>query len=96
MMENKNLLEMIDMLDIKMCWINKDNHGTFNTKTHKIKLNIETMVVEVLIHEVMHLLHPMLNREEDEDVIDELTGRVWKKLTIQQIRAMAKKLLERR
>ena len=95
-METEKLLEMVDSLDIKFCFINKNTHGTFNRQTNKIKLNLETMVVEVFLHEVMHSIHPLLDREEDEEIIDELTFRVWKRLTTQQIRAVAKKLLERR
>jgi len=95
-METKKLLELVDNLKIKFSFIDKNTHGNVNVETHEIKLNLETMVVEVLVHEIMHIIHPMLNREEDEEVIDELTARVWKKLTTGQIRAMAKKLLERR
>ena len=94
-METLKLLEMVELLDVKMGWINKSTHGSFNPKTHRIRLNVETMVVEVLVHEVMHMVHPMLCMEEDEEVIDTLTERVYKKLTTQQVRAMAKKLLRR-
>ena len=95
-METLKLDELVDVLDIKFCWINKNTHGTFNRKTNEIKLNLKTMMVEVFIHEVMHFIHPLLNREEDESVIDELTARIWEKLTAQQIKLLAKKLLERR
>jgi len=95
-MNTKNLLELAEKADVSIGWINKNTHGTADLKTQQIWLNPESMVVEVFIHELMHIIHPMLNREEDEEVIDELTARVWKKLTTQQIRAIAKKLLERR
>ena len=91
-MNTKKLLELVDNLDIKIEWIDKHTHGTANMETHEIKLNLETMVVEVLIHELMHIIHPMLNQKKDEEVIDELTARVWKKLTEKQIRLIAKKL----
>jgi len=94
-MDTAKLLELVDNLDVRICWISKHTHGSFNPKTHKIKLNLESMVVEVFFHEVMHFLHPMLDQEEDEEIIDELTARIWERLTTQQIRAIAKKLLER-
>ena len=96
MMDTKKLLELVDNLEFKICWIDKNTHGDVNRNTHKIRLNVETMLVEVLVHELMHIIHPMLDQDEDEEIIDELTARTWKKLTSKQIRLIAKKILERR
>ena len=94
-MDTQKLLEMADSLTIKVGWIRKNTHGTANLQTNEIRLNVETMVAEVFIHEVMHLVHPMLNRVEDESVINELTVRTWERLTTPQIKALAKKILGR-
>ena len=96
MMDTKKLLELVDNLDFKICFIDKNTHGQVNLETHEIKLNLETMLVEVLVHELIHIIHPMLNKDKDEEIIDELTARTWKKLTSKQIRLIAKKILERR
>jgi len=94
-MKTQNLLEMVDSLDVKVGWISKNTHGNADLETNQIRLNPESMVVEVFIHEVMHLCHPMLCREGDEAVIDELTSRVYRKLTGKQVRAIGQKLLGR-
>ena len=94
-MKTQKLLELVDVLNIRVGWISKNLHGTFNPKTNEIQLNPESMIVEVFVHEVMHLITPLLNKKEDEPVIDELTKRVYKKLTEEQIRKIAKKLLGR-
>ena len=93
-MKTSKLMELVDLLDIKVEFIDKKTHGTFNPKTNEIRLNVETMIVEVFVHEVMHMISPLLNRKCDEEVIDTLTERVYHRLTEEQIRKIAKKLLE--
>ena len=91
-MDTKKLLDLVDSLDIEVGWIKKMVHGTFDPRTHKIRLNPETMMVSVLVHEIMHMIHPLLSKDEDEDIIDELTNRVYSKLTKEQVRKIYKKL----